>query len=258
MTLPAALALAAGLAGVGRTLRWLTTGGMLAGAVIGTTVFTGADLRGGLLLALFFISGSTLTAFNHRSRLRTGSDAGHHARTGRQVLANGLWPAVGAAVVGLGGELGWPVLVGSLAAAQGDTWATEIGMHAPTPPRLVTTARPVPAGTSGGVTALGTVVGIAGAGAMALLARILAVKVAVCVAGFVGGVVGLVADSVLGATIQAVYRCAACGEDTETRAHRCGHQAQRVRGARWMDNDMVNLLASGAGGLVAALLWQWR
>src|SRR5438093_5230732 len=45
---------------------------------------------------------------------------------------------------------------GALAAAAADTWATEIGAFSPFAPRLITSGRQVPRGTSGGITVLGS------------------------------------------------------------------------------------------------------
>src|SRR5258705_5645214 len=79
------------------------------------------------------------------------------SRNHRQVLANGGVAALAA----LAGS--WIGFAGALAAAAADTWASEIGRHSRTLPRLITNGRPVPAGTDGGMTLLGTAGGIAGA-----------------------------------------------------------------------------------------------
>lgn len=255
MTLPAAVAVAAGLALVGRLLGWLTTDGTIAAVLVGTAVFAGSDLSGAALLTVFFVSGSLLTALSDRSPgIRSGRTA-RGGRTASQVLANGLWPATGAVFMGSGYAAGWPLLLGSLAAAQADTWATEIGVHAPMPPRLITSGESVPVGTSGGVTVMGTAGGVVGAAAMGAMGWILGYGAIVAAAAFVAGVVGMLADSLLGATAQAVYYCKACSRESESRVHRCGQPGQPVRGWRWIDNDTVNFAGTAAGGLSAIALW---
>ena len=82
----------------------------------------------------------------------------------------------------------------------------------------------------------------------------------------VGGLVGSLFDSLLGATVQGIYHCDHCAKETEHRFHVCGtrpggHPPRRatthlVRGWAWLNNDIVNLMASLLGGLVsAALAW---
>ncbi len=151
MTVAVAGALAGALAVVGRAMGWLTAGGAIAAAVVGTAIFAGAGPAGASLLALFFISSSLLTRVAHSLRPLPGDPSAPAGRDASQVMANGLWAAVGAVLIGApcpGG--GWPLLTGALAAAQGDTWATEIGAFSPGPPRLLSTGRKVPPGTSGG------------------------------------------------------------------------------------------------------------
>jgi len=248
VTLAVALAAAAGLAGLGLRLRWLSAGGATAATAVGTAVFWGGGLAGAVILAGFFASGSLLTA--HTARM-TG--AGPQPRTAAQVLANGACAAVGALILPHAPE-GWLILAGATAAAQADTWATEIGARASAPPRLITTLTPVPQGTSGGVTPLGTAGGVAGATTAAAVAGLVGAPQGVAMAALVAGIVGMTADSLLGATLQARYRCAACGVDLEHRQHVCGLTAAHVRGLRWMSNDAVNLLATIAG---AAAAWAW-
>jgi len=141
-------------------------------------------------------------------------------RNHRQVLANGGVAALAA----LPGS--WAAFAGALAAATADTWASEIGRHSRTPPRLINTGRTVPAGTDGGMTLLGTTGGIAGAGLVAGLSYVFGQQGTLAIA--VAGVVGMLVDSLLGATVQGKVR--------------------------WMDNDAVNLAATLTGAVCAALI----
>ncbi len=166
-----------------------------------------------------------------------------------QVLANGGIAAVGALAVAAGAALGWPLMLGSLAASQADTWATEIGQTAAAPPRLITTGRPVPRGTSGAVSWKGTLGGAAGALSMSAVGLAVGLAAGPILAGGIGGLVGMTADSVLGATVQARYRCGACHAEVETARH-CRTATQLTRGRRWLTNDMVNVIGSSLGGLI--------
>jgi len=193
-------------------VRWLTRRGAAAALAIGLATVWGFGWRGLFLLLAFFVS----------SNLLTTAAKGGEGRNERQVLANGG----AAALAALAGS--WAAFAGSIAAATADTWATEIGRHSRTAPRLITNGRPVPAGTDGGITLLGTVGGFAGAGFIAGLAFIVEPRVAIAVGA--AGVFGLLLDSFLGATLQGVRA--------------------------WLDNDFVNLAATASGAVVAAVAWQ--
>src|SRR6266540_3559502 len=130
-----------------RRVTWLTRGGAVAALVVGGAAVWGTGWRGLALLLAFFVSGSLLTRGGGR-------------RNARQVLANGGVAAV-AALLGA-----WPAFAGALAAAAGDTWATEIGAFSSSPPRLITNGAPVPRGANGGITLLGTAGGVLGAAIM--------------------------------------------------------------------------------------------
>ncbi len=248
------VALAFGLAGLlavaAWRLRWLTAEGAVAATAVGGTVLGFAGWQAGAALAVFFVSGSALTRVGRHRKTQP-----EHARGGRdagQVLGTGGVAAAAALAWGLPflpdriHDLLMPAMLGALATAAADTWATEVGMLSPGPPRLITTWAHVPAGTSGGVTLVGSLAGVAGA---VLVATVGAGRDPhLFTVAWIAGTVGMVADSLLGATVQAGFR-RPDGTTTES-----PEGAVHVRGLRWMTNSTVNALATLAGALAAAAL----
>jgi uncharacterized protein (TIGR00297 family) len=224
---------------------WLTPDGLAAGLAVGGAVTWGLGWPALALLGVFFLSGSLLTQW-------AGGTGGGDRRNARQVLANG-GVAAAAALAG-----SWPTVAGAIAAAAADTWATEIGSFSPTPPRLVTTWARVTRGASGGITALGTAGGVAGAVAIAGLAFVLdprgmADPRTAIVLVTVAGTAGMLADSLLGATLQGLYECPGCGAQFERRDTVCHGPVRLIRGRRWLDNDGVNLAATLVGAAAGVL-----
>lgn len=259
-----------------RRRRSLSPSGAAAATVSGAIVVGAGGWWWGVLLVAFFVSSSALGRGRRKGRVpeevQRISDPESAApgflplaaRGGErdvvQVLANGGVATLFAALAALwpdAAHLLYAGFAGALAAATADTWATEIGARSRTPPRLIVGGRPVPAGTSGGVTRLGNVAAVGGAVFIAALAGAGVTAgaapgelwiVVLGVAG--GGLAGALADSVLGATVQAGYRCPTCGEPTERRVHGCGAVTLLVRGYRPIDNDLVNVAATGVGALL--------
>jgi uncharacterized protein (TIGR00297 family) len=211
-----------------------------------------------LLLIGWFVASSALTRVGERvkaERTRATLPAAS-ARSATQVWANGgVFAACALAAATTEHEAFALAALGALAAAAADTWATEVGLLAGKRPRSILTGALVEPGLSGGVTLAGTLGGAAGAAAVSLGAQALAL---VPTAGFtaitVAGVVGGVADSVLGASVQAKRHCPRCDRWTERATHDCGVATEHGRGWRWMTNDTVNLLATFIGAVAAYLL----
>ncbi len=238
----------------------LSQSGSIGALIVGTLIFGFGGWAWGVLLALFFISSSLLSHFKEGEKKAAAEkfDKGHRRDIG-QVLANGgLGSLVAIFSVLAPSPIWFAMFIGVMATVTADTWATELGTLARRPPRLITTGKPVEVGTSGGVSPLGTAVSLAGGTAIGLTAALLSAQLAPAVAmlaGAVGGLVGSLVDSLLGATVQRIYYCDFCQKDTERKLHKCGHQTRPLRGWSWLNNDLVNLLASLAGGGIAASIW---
>jgi len=219
---------------------WLSPGGTLAAVAVGVLVAAGLGWTGLALLCAFFFSSTLLTPGGGRRRPS-------------QVVANG-GVAAAAAMLAPGHPAWTAAFAGALAAAAADTWSTEIGGRSRRKPRLITTGNPVAAGTSGGVTSLGSAAGAAGAAFIAAAAALLGLARpwGAMMVG-IGGFAGCLADSFLGATLQARYRCPTCGAAGETPRLCCGRSPDLAGGLRWMTNDTVNLLATVTGAGVAVL-----
>lgn len=252
--LPIGLVLSAAIAVLAARRGSLSRSGVAGAILTGTLHFGFGGPTWGLTLIAFFVSGTLLSKYKEREKEPI---AARYAKGGRrdfgQALANG----------GVGGALAvcfnfhptvwlFAAFVGVMATVAGDTWATELGVLSRRPPRLITSGRAVPAGTSGGITPLGTGATAGGGLAMGLAAWGLAAAFGggtgawwVPVAGLIAGSAGSLADSLLGATAQAHYRDPS-GAITEKPGE------ARVRGVAWMTNDAVNLLASLVGGAVGA------
>jgi len=232
----------------------LTLDGALGAAVVGCIVFArgGAPAAGALLA--FFGSSTALSRLGQTRKERAPLAQAKGARRDVwQVLANG---GVATLSIGLGGRAqGGGGLVGALAAAAADTWATELGLLSRRQPRLITTLRPVAAGTSGGVTLEGLAASLGGALVVGLTWAILGGGRPGLPVALVAGLGGSLVDSLLGATGQALYRCPVCGALTEAAVHRaCGASAELVRGHHWITNDAVNALSTLAGATIGATL----
>ena len=215
-----------------------------------------AGWRWGILLIVYFVASSLLSRAGDDAKARrtSGIVAKGGERDAAQVLANGgVYAAAALASLVVAGE--WPVAValGALAAATADTWGTEIGTLVGGTPRLVTTWRPAPAGTSGAVSVAGSLATIAGALFIGGLALLLGWPGAAVAAGVTGGIMGAAADSLLGATVQARRWCDACAMATERTVHTCGATTRPAGGIGWLDNDRVNLAAVVTGAMTAVL-----
>jgi uncharacterized protein (TIGR00297 family) len=249
----------------------LSFSGALAAWLVGTVIWVGLGIGGFGVLCAFFL---TSTLLGRVGRARKAPLQESYSKSDRrdawQVFANGGIAAFCALLLiawrawappsGAVPELLSIAACASLASANADTWATELGVLSRAQPIHVVRLERVPRGTSGAVSLLGLGVAALGAGAIALTAALLLTTavprwhLVVVLTGT--GWFGAFFDSVLGATVQQQWVCTQCAQVVEVRRH-CAAPST-VSGPRWavLDNDHVNLLANAlAAALAAAGLW---
>lgn len=241
----------------------LTLSGAIAAMVMGTIYFAAGHLFWFGILLVFFVSSSVLSKYkqSHKSDLEKS-----YAKTGRrdagQVLANGGLGMLLCLVNAIWPHPEWAyVYIGIMATVTADTWATEMGSLSRKPPRSVLNGRRIPAGTSGGVSLLGTMAAAMGGvmiGGFAWLFEVVAELperslLIWLLVGLISGLVGAFTDSILGASLQVMYKCRVCDKDVEV-LHHCGQGTVKIRGLNLMNNDAVNIWSSILGGCAALVI----
>ena len=252
------LALAAVASFVAYRLHSLTLRGAYAATLLGAVVFGLGGWQWAILLLAFFLSSSALTrAFKDTKQGAEEKYAKGGPRDEMQVLSNGGPAAVFVLLHAIFPGAAWPWVgfAGALAAVNADTWATELGVLNPGRPRLITRlGTPVEKGTSGGISPAGTFASLLAAAVIAALAAFTtrSAQSSTLFSVTLAGLLGSLVDSLLGATLQAVYFCPLDQKETEKHPlHTCGTETILVRGWQWLDNDLVNVACGVAGALIA-------
>jgi uncharacterized protein (TIGR00297 family) len=239
----------------------LNKSGAVAATVTGTIIFGVGGLDWAILLLTFFITSSALSrAFKKRKQGLDEKFSKGHERDAGQVFGNGgIATAFAAIHFFFPNELWtWIGFAAALAAVNADTWATELGVLNPHPPRMITDLRKVvEKGTSGGISLIGTLAALAGSALIGILAAFLnptTDSVSTSIIVTLAGLAGALFDSFLGATVQAMYYCPTDKKETEKHpVHTCGTSTVHIRGWKWLNNDWVNF-SCGAFGVVTAFI----
>jgi uncharacterized protein (TIGR00297 family) len=220
-----ALAITVSFALLALALRGVNRSGALAGGAACLLLFIAAGPPAFATLVTLFLLTWAATRFGFRRKQELGLSERREGRNAAQVLANLGVAATCAVLAASTRHAGWLLaMVGALAEAATDTVASEIGQTSRSSSRLITTWQPVPSGTDGGITLMGTLAGtVAGlsVGGVAVAAGMIPVQELWIPT--TAGIIGMLADSFLGATLQQ---------------------------QRWINNSGVNL----AGTLIAAAL----
>ena len=204
--------------------------GAISAVLIGTIITASYGLQAFALMAGFFLVGSTVTKLGYAKKAKMGiAQEKGGARGWRNAFANGGIPAL-LTLFGLLsiGEARVEYLIAyaaAVATAAADTCSSEIGKAYGKRTFLITTLRPVPAGTEGAVSVEGTLGGLFGAlfiASLGVLTGLFDSEVALIVA--LAGFLGALAESVVGTVAE-------------------------KRG--WLDNHALNALNTAMGAAIA-------
>ena len=237
---------------------FLSGSGAVSTFLLGVIVFGTGKWEFSLPILLFFFLSSLLSKVGKKWKQKFADtfQKGGQRDLG-QVLANG---GVAGIIVLLWNyfpnDVWYFAFIGSIAAVTADTWATEIGVFSKIAPRDILTFKRVPHGTSGGITLLGLIGALLGSCIIVFIGSSVTQRfgnVASAMALFAlitgAGLAGSIIDSLIGATIQAQYRCPMCGKITEKRNHCQGNPTTLISGVRLIDNDIVNAICALSGAL---------
>jgi len=238
-------------------LRLLDPRGIIASIPVGYIIYVFGGPHYFILLIAFYSVSGLATRFRIK---RIGVDVldKDWIRSWRNVVANGATAASISLLSAFTGDRGSSILLAAYLGAVGtsfaDTLATELGLLYPHNPRLITSMKKVPRGTPGGVSPYGYAGGVLALLILATLSTLMRLS-SVRILGILlaSGMIGMTADSILGATIQAKYRCPRCGKLTENSTH-CGEKAEKVSGTTLIDTHMVNLISTIIGASTASIL----
>ncbi|WP_312471736.1 DUF92 domain-containing protein [Neobacillus sp.] len=241
---------------VGYILKSLTRSGAFAAVMVGLAVFLGFGVNGLVLLGAFFLTSSLWSKYKSsvknpiEEKLAKGA-----TRDWRQVLANGGAAGLFSFIYYFNPDSTW--LIGfavSLASANSDTWASEIGPLSKKAPIYIRTLKRVEKGTSGAISLLGTLAAVAGSLLISLLSFwLFHLDILLSFLIFLFGFIGNIIDTFIGAYYQQVYQCDQCGMETEKEVH-CDLPTRRIKGTAYVDNDMVNFLSGFLAAMMAIFL----
>jgi uncharacterized protein (TIGR00297 family) len=204
------LALCATLSLASYRFRLLTPSGSVASIAIGMVIGLLGSIEWLLLLIVFAVLGFVVTRFRFQLKRRQGLQEGRKGeRTYRNVVANGLVPAAVAvtawAAGGQDSAIAGVVYLTAISVAASDTVASELGVLSPHA-HLITSMRPVPAGTDGGVSAFGTFCALVAAGIASVVGWVIifpgAGLDARLLVPIAFGFAGCNIDSLIGATLE--------------------------------------------------------
>jgi uncharacterized protein (TIGR00297 family) len=210
--------------------KYLDKWGVFGSSVMAFTILFLADLKWLLLLISFLVLGSLVSKMGYG--FKKTIKMAESRRSLKNVLANGLMAILFVLAYSSGfitEEIALVGYVGAIAAANSDTFSSELGMLSRETPRLISNFKTVKTGTDGGITVCGTFAGLLGSFLIGLLAYALFNDILMFWTATISGMIGNFADSFLGAFFER-------------------------KGI--LNNEHVNFMATLSGGTFAVLFYQ--
>ncbi|MDF2674941.1 MAG: hypothetical protein K0R09_3209 [Clostridiales bacterium] len=238
----------------------LSLSGAISAVILGTSLYYFGGVFFSAILVAFFISSSMLTKYKKgfKKTLEDINEKGGK-RDYAQVIANGLLGFIFAFIFYITKNHVFILAYATaFAAANADTWASELGVLSRANPISIITFKKIERGMSGGVSLLGIIASVLGAGFIGVILSMgyvlqygismscLKLFILCSICGFIGSLV----DSLIGSTIQAKYVCTVCGKYTEKKLHH-GSNTTHMSGIRFINNDVVNFTSGFISTIIA-------
>lgn len=224
------------LIGFAQRFPLLTRAGWCHAGILGTVLWGSLAWRGWLAVVAYLVLGSLVTKLGFARKQELGLAEGRGGRRGPENVWGSAFTGLVLALL-IAARIGSPMLLligfsASFAAKLADTFGSEIGKRWGRTTLLITTLRPVPAGTEGAVSVEGTLASAVGSLLMTVVMALLgllqsgAAFAVVLVVGFIATLL----ESLLGAL----------GQDRWP----------------WLSNELVNgLQTAWAAGLAIVFAW---
>ncbi|KAL7527072.1 hypothetical protein ACHAXR_001784 [Thalassiosira sp. AJA248-18] len=223
----------------------LTPEGFFHSLALGTMLWTALGWRGWTVCVVYLFLGQLVTKVGFAEKEALGIAEGRGGRRGPEnVWGSALTGTMCAAAAAQAAKTGVPFLglasnvwilgyVASLATKLADTFASEIGKAYGKTTFLITTLKPVPAGTEGAVSLEGTLASVVGGLLLSVYAYL--------VVGLIPSIQGV------GISTFAAFFATMCES-------LIGATLQDKEGAGWMTNEVVNFFNTLIGAAAAMLL----
>ena len=216
----------------------LTRAGWCHAGILGTVLWGSLAWRGWLAVVAYLVLGSLVTKLGFARKQQLGLAEGRGGRRGPENVWGSAFTGLVLALL-IAARIGSPTLLligfcASFAAKLADTFGSEIGKRWGGQPLLITTLRPVPAGTEGAISLEGTLASAAGSVVMTLVLFSLQLlpSLSISAAVMLIGLIATLAESFLGALAQ-----------------------DRVA---WLSNELVNAMQTSLAALLAiVVLFRW-
>lgn len=258
------LALSFAIAFLAYKKKSLSFSGLIAATIYGAGLYSFGGLFFFVVMISFFLSSSLLSKYKDREKevLDEIYEKGGK-RDYTQVIANGLPSFLLAYLFYLTQNLAFVLGFGtSLAAANADTWASELGVLSKKEPVSIVTGKPLTKGMSGGVTAFGTLASFLGGLFISIVFTLgynlsglptthLFIPFILCL---IGGFLGSLIDSILGATVQGIFYDECRGLLTERSVSK-QIENRLVKGFKYINNNMVNFLSVSISSIIVMIIY---
>lgn len=227
--------------------KFLTFGGAVGAFLLAIFIFGIGGFKWAVPILTFFFFSSLLSLI--RKRYKFEIENNFYEKSSRrdfyQAMANGgVGLFLSIAYLNFSQEKYYLAFVLSVASACADTWATEFGSSFKTKVYNILTFKETKQGTSGGVSLIGFVGSFLGASLVVAstipFVDFISTEIFMILVSF--AILSTVVDSVLGASVQARYKCHSCGILTEKLEH-CSKPTALYKGLNFINNDAVNFIS---------------